>query len=216
MNHGKSFVNRVEAGKALGGRLLDLELTKPVVLALARGGVPVAAEIARTLHAPLDLVLVRKIGLPYEPELAVAAVVDGGEAETVVNEDVASLTGMSRTMIDEMAKKELAEIERRRSIYLEGRAREKLEGRDAIVVDDGIATGASIRAAIQAVKRKAPRRLILAVPVAPRETIETLRAVVDDVICLEIPDPFYAIGLSYQDFHQIGDDEVTRILRDVG
>jgi putative phosphoribosyl transferase len=215
MNTGKQFADRTEAGKALGKRLLALKLEQPVVLALPRGGVPVAAEIARALHAPLDLVLVRKIGVPYQRELAVAAVVNGSGAQIVVNEDVAALIGIDRKTIDELAKEELAEIERRRRLYLGGRIRETLEGRDLIVVDDGIATGASVRAAIQALRRSAPRRIILAVPVAPRETVVSLSKLVDDVICLEIPDPFYAIGLHYEDFHQVPDDEVMQILREI-
>ncbi|HEY7238864.1 MAG TPA: phosphoribosyltransferase, partial [Burkholderiales bacterium] len=137
----KAFANRQAAGRALAGELTKRPLVAPVVLALPRGGVPVAVEIAKALQAPLDLVLVRKIGVPFQPELAAAAVVDGGEPEIVINEDVISLAGVDRDYIDSQAKRELAEIERRRRAYLGDRPRVPVEGRTLIVVDDGIATG---------------------------------------------------------------------------
>jgi putative phosphoribosyl transferase len=207
-----AFANRRAAGRDLASELAKRRLVDPVVLALPRGGVPVAVEIAKALNAPLDLVLVRKIGVPFQPELAVAAVVDGGEPEIVVNEDVISLAGLDRDYIDQEAKRELAEIERRRKAYLGGRPRVPLEGRTLIVVDDGIATGASIRAALKALRRRAPKALILAVPVAPAETVEALRAEVDQLICLATPEPFFAIGIHYIDFRQLGDQEVVSML----
>lgn len=210
------FSDRSEAGEALAERLLGRTFRDPVVLALPRGGVPVAAPIARRLDAPLDLVLVRKIGVPSQPELAAAAVVDGGEAEIVVNEDVLSMAGLTREEVRAAAGTELAEIERRRSVYLAGRDPEPLKGRELILVDDGIATGASVRAAIMALRRRRPGRLILAVPVAPRETVEALRPLVDEIICLAMPEPFGAIGLYYADFHQVADGEVVRCLRQAG
>jgi putative phosphoribosyl transferase len=182
------------------------------VLALPRGGVPVAVEIASALKAPLDIVLVRKIGVPFQRELAVAAVVDGGEPEVVINEDVAKLAGITSEYIDAQVKLELEEIDRRRKAYLQGRARITLEGRTAILVDDGIATGASIRAALKALRRRAPRALVLAVPVAPLETIEALKKEVNEVVCLRTPEPFFAIGIHYADFHQMSDDDVVRLL----
>jgi putative phosphoribosyl transferase len=187
-------------------------LAAPVVLALPRGGVPVAAEIARVLGAPLDVVLVRKIGVPFQRELAVAAVVDGGAPEVVVNEDIARSAGIAPDRINAQVKQELGEIERRRKAYLQGRARVSLEGRIVILVDDGIATGTSIRAALRALRRKALKALILAVPVAPMETIEELKREVDEVVCLRTPEPFFAIGIHYVDFHQISDAEVIRLL----
>jgi putative phosphoribosyl transferase len=208
----RPFADRRAAGRALAKVLAAKALTAPVVLALPRGGVPVAAEIATTLEAPLDIVLVRKIGVPFQPELAVAAVVDGDEPEVVVNEDVAKLADITQDYIDAAAKQELQEIERRRKAYLQGRARVPLEGRTVILVDDGIATGASIRAALKALRRKAPKVLILAVPVAPSETIEELRSEVEEIVCLHMPEPFLAIGIHYVDFHQISDDEVIRLL----
>jgi len=187
-------------------------LADPVVLALPRGGVPVAAEIARRLKAPLDVVLVRKIGVPYQRELAAAAVVNGGDAEIVTNADVMALADLTQADVKRLAKRELAEIERRRQAYLQGRERVPLEGRTLILVDDGIATGASVRAALVALRRRKPRALVLAVPVAPGDTIAALRPEVDDVVCLQTPDPFVAIGLYYRDFHQLSDADVMRAL----
>ena len=208
----RAFANRQAAGRELAGELIKRHLVDPVVLALPRGGVPVAVEIAKALKAPLDLVLVRKIGVPFQPELAAAAVVDGGEPEIVVNEDVTSLAGLDRDYVDQEAKRELAEIERRRKTYLGGRPRAPLEGRTLIVVDDGIATGASVRAALKALRRRGPKALILAVPVAPAETVEALRSEVDQLICLATPEPFLAIGMHYRDFRQLTDQEVVSSL----
>jgi putative phosphoribosyl transferase len=182
------------------------------VLALPRGGVPVAAEIARALEAPLDIVLVRKIGVPFQRELAVAALVDGSAPEVVVNRDVAESAGIEQSYIDAQAKQELEEIERRRRVYLQGRARAPVEGRTVILVDDGIATGASIKAALRALRRRNPKALILAVPVAPLEAIDELRKMVDEVVCLRMPEPFVAIGIHYIDFHQVSDSEVIELL----
>ena len=207
------FVDRAEAGKELARELVARKIDNPVVLALPRGGVPVAVEIARALKAPLDLVLVRKIGVPFQRELAAAAVVDGGAPEIVVNDEVVTLTGVTEDYIAEQTRIELAEIERRRRVYLEGRPRVALEGRNLILVDDGIATGASIRAAIAALLRKSPKSLIIAVPVASRETVKLLRYKVDEVVCLETPRPFHSVGEHYRDFHQVPDEEVVRLMR---
>jgi putative phosphoribosyl transferase len=211
----KAFKDRRSAGQALARQLQRMELPEPVVLAMPRGGVPVAVEIARALDAPVDLVLVRKIGAPYQPELAAAAVVNGEEPEIVENEEVMRLAGIDRDYVKEQAKEELLEIERRRRTYLKDRARVPIKDRTVVLVDDGIATGTSIRAAIAALRRKGPKRLILAVPVAPIETLQALRQEVDDVICLSTPEPFYAIGLHYGDFHQVSDGEVIQLLSDL-
>ncbi|MFP3942830.1 MAG: phosphoribosyltransferase, partial [Alphaproteobacteria bacterium] len=194
------FANRTDAGGKLAERIREREFEAPVVLALPRGGVPVAFEIARGIGARLDLVLVRKIGVPYQPELALAAVVNGDDPEVVVNPEVSSVTGLDETFLDAEVTRKLKEIERRRADYLQGRAQLPVEGRTAIVVDDGIATGASIRAALRALRRKNPKRLVLAVPVAPAETVKALEREADEVICLESPEPFIAIGLHYSDF----------------
>ena len=211
------FADRAEAGqelaRVLGNVLAARKLDDPVVLALPRGGVPVGVEIAHALKAPLDLVFVRKIGVPFQRELAAAAVVDGGEPEVVVNDEVVGVAGVTEGYIAEQTKIELAEIDRRRRVYLEGRPRVPLESRNLILVDDGIATGASVRAAIAALYRKSPKSLILAVPVAPRDTVALLRGKVDEVVCLEMPEPFYAVGVHYRDFHQVQDGEVVKLMR---
>ena len=212
MNGIGSFKDREEAGKALAEALATKALPDPVVLALPRGGVPVAAEVARALKAPLDLVMVRKIGVPYQPELAAAAIIDGEDPQIVINEEVCALADVSRSEIDAMAKEELQEIDRRTKLYLKDRPRAAVAGRSAIVVDDGIATGTTIRAVIKALRLKGPKSIVIAVPVAPLNAVEDLRNEADDIVCLETPEPFFAIGLYYRDFHQISDEEVIRLL----
>lgn len=212
MRNAKPFADRAAAGRALAGELISRNLVQPVVLALPRGGVAVAAEIAKALAAPLDIVLVRKIGVPYQPELALAAIVDGDPPDVVVNEDVAELSGIPSDYIETQTRQALAEIERRRKAYLQGRPRVPLQGTTIVLVDDGIATGASIRAALKALRRRHPNRLILAVPVAPAETVAELENDVDEVICLRQPEPFFAIGVHYSDFHQMSDQEVITLL----
>lgn len=212
MNAIRIFKDRTEAGRALAQRLLECQYDKPVVFALPRGGVPVAVEVAKALDAPIDLVLVRKIGVPFQPELAAAAVVDGEEPEMVVNQDILDLAGVSSDELNAARDRELAEIERRRGLYLAGRARVPVEGCTAIVVDDGIATGATVRASLKALRRRQPAKLVLAVPVAPGDTIEDLRPDVDEIICLQMPEPFFSIGGYYRDFLQVSDDEVVELL----
>lgn len=207
------FENRFEAGRILGTRLGALHLANPVVLALPRGGVPVALEVARALEAPLDLLLVRKIGVPWQPELAVAAVMGGAEPVVVVERHIQAETGVKQEYIEQRAQEELAEIERRRRTYLADRAPVPVAGRTAIVVDDGIATGTTMRAALKGLRRRNPARLVLAVPVAPPDTINELRQEVDDVVCLAQPSFFGAIGYFYRDFHQLSDDEVITLMR---
>ena len=183
-----------------------------MILALPRGGVPVAAEIASALDAPLDLILVRKLGVPFEPELAMGAIVDGATPIVVRNDDVIRMAGINDADFKAVCDKELAEIERRRQLYLGTRKRIDVTGRTAIVVDDGIATGATTRAALQATRMRNPKKLVLAVPVAPTETVAALRRDADVVICLEDHEFFGAIGFYYRDFSQISDDEVIKLL----
>ena len=212
----KPFVDRVEAGRLLGQRLAALRLVDAVVLALPRGGVPVALEVARALHAPLDLLMVRKIGAPGQPELAVAAVVDGDHPQTVIDEETLRLSGADRAYVDAEAAQALKEIERRRALYLRGRAPLPLAGKSVVLVDDGIATGTTVRAALKALQRCNVARLVLAVPVAPADTVAQLRAEVDELVCLSQPAFFHAVGLHYRDFHQIDDDEVIALLDAAG
>jgi putative phosphoribosyl transferase len=206
------FTNREQAGFLLARVLARRELTNPVVYALPRGGVPVAKPIAAALGAPLDLLMVRKIGVPSQPELAAASIVDGEQPDIVTNEGVMRATGMDERQIGQLAKAELKEIERRRRFYLPDREPVRAEGRSAILVDDGIATGASMRAAILAVRRRKPAEIIIAVPVAGRDTLKALGALVDDAIVLAAPDRFDSVGRYYLDFHQLSDDEVIALL----
>jgi predicted phosphoribosyltransferase len=206
------FKNRSEAGQKLARALSNYKDQHPVILALPRGGVPVAAEVAGALGAPLDLILVRKIGVPFQPELAMGAVVDGGAPIIVRNEDVVQSAGIDETQFKAVCDGELAEIERRRQRYLGGRERVDVVGRTAVVIDDGIATGATMRAALRATRMRNPTKLVLAVPVAPSESIVEMREEADEVICLEDHEFFGAIGYYYGDFRQISDEEVIEIL----
>jgi predicted phosphoribosyltransferase len=206
------FKDRVDAGRRLAQALRKFRGQEVVVLALPRGGVPVAAEIASVLHAPLDLILVRKIGVPTQPELAMGAVVDGTNPHVVRNEDVIRLTGVSEQEFAAIRDRELVEIERRRRKFLGSRARADVAGQVAIVVDDGIATGATIRAALQAIRSCGPKRLVLAIPVAPTDTLGEMRGEVDEIVCLEDYDAFGAIGFYYRDFRQLDDQNVIDIL----
>lgn len=207
-----SFLDRMDAGRRLAARLARYKDQHPVVLALPRGGVPVAAEVAAALEAPLDLILVRKIGVPWKPELAMGAVVDGGAPLVVRNENVVRMSGTSDREFRAVCDRELAEIDRRRERYLGGRPRIDVEGRTAIVVDDGIATGATTKAALRATRMLGPKKLILAVPVAPAEIAEEMRGEADEVIFLEERREFGAIGYYYRDFRQVDDQEVIDCL----
>jgi predicted phosphoribosyltransferase len=183
-----------------------------VVLALPRGGVVVAAEVATALAAPLDLILVRKVGVPFQSELAMGAVVDGGASIVVRNEDVIRYAGIKDADFAAACRSEFAEIERRRQLYLGGRKRAEIRGCTAIVIDDGVATGATTRAALRATRLRDPKQLVLAVPVAPTESLAELRQEADDVVCLEDHDMFGALGHYYSDFRQITDVEVIEVL----
>jgi predicted phosphoribosyltransferase len=207
------FRDRSDAGRRLAKALSEYKGRNAVVLALPRGGVPVAAEVAAALDASLDLILVRKIGVPVQPELAMGAVVDGAAPIIVRNEEVIEFTGVTADEFDEACASELAEIERRRKLYIGERARPEIAGQVVIVIDDGIATGATTRAALQAIRKRNPKELVLAVPVAPSDTVAKLRQDVDTLICLEMPELFGAIGYFYHDFRQVSDEEVVATLK---
>jgi predicted phosphoribosyltransferase len=208
-----TFRDRSDAGRKLAAALARYKDRKPVVLALPRGGVPVAAEVAAALNAPLDLVLVRKIGVPFQPELAMGAVVDGGAPLVVRNEDVIRLADVDEAEFKAVCERELEEIQRRRRLYLGTRERAEIAGHTAIVVDDGIATGATTRAALRATRQRSPAKLVLAVPVAPTDGLAAMRQEADDVVCLEDHEFFGAIGYYYLDFRQITDNQVIKLLQ---
>jgi predicted phosphoribosyltransferase len=207
-----SFRNRKDAGEQLARALAGHRDSQPVVLALPRGGVPVAAEVALSLGAPLDLVLVRKIGVPGQPELAMGAVAEGTPPLALRNEEVIAALDIGERAFDRVRHREINEIERRRQAYLADRPRVDVAGRTAILVDDGIATGMTIRAAARAVAARGARQVVIAAPVAAASVAVDLRREVDSVVCVEEPEDLFAIGYYYADFHQVGDDEVRRLL----
>ncbi|MCK5494981.1 MAG: phosphoribosyltransferase [Hyphomicrobiaceae bacterium] len=206
------FRNRKQAGEFLAEEVARRAFTDPIVLGLPRGGVPVAAEVATKLKAPLDIILVRESGAPMQRELAVGAVVDGGAPEIVRNEELISAIGLTEDQFQQEAKRQLEIIEERRKLWIAGRARIPVKGKTAIIVDDGIATGATVKASLHALKRQGPQRIVIATPVASRESLEELRRETDDVICLETPEYLGAIGFFYAEFSQVSDAEVSRIL----
>jgi len=206
------FANRNEAGVLLAAKLEHYKGEAVVVFALPRGGVPVAAPVASALDAELDLVLARKLGTPRQPELAMGAIADAGEPVNVRNDDVIRIARISEAEFDTVCRREHAEIERRRRLYLGSRPGADARGRVAIVIDDGVATGATTRAALRAIRARQPKKLVLATPVAPPDALDLLRPEADEIVCLESPARFGAIGYFYRDFHQLEDDEVIEIL----
>lgn len=206
------FDDRHDAGRRLGAMLAELTLPLPVVLALPRGGVPVGVEVAGRLAAPLDLVMVRKIGAPGHAELAAGAVVDGTHPELVLNDQVVRAYRIDADYLERQKTLELAEIERRRGLYLGRRPRPEVAERTAILVDDGIATGATMLAALHAIRRAGPRELVVAVPVADTSVLERLAPAADRIVCLHQPRDLMAVGYYYGDFRQVSDDEVVALL----
>jgi len=205
------FQDRTEAGRILAERLAEYKNRHDVViLALPRGGVPVAYEVAQALNAPLDVFVVRKLGVPGQEELAMGAIASGGVR--VINEDVAQLLRIPDEMIEEVAEKEREELERRERLYRGERPGLDARGRVAILIDDGLATGSTMRAAAAAVRGQQPARIVVAAPVAAASTCDQLRSAVDEVVCVETPEPFYAISLWYRDFTQTTDDQVRELL----
>lgn len=208
-----AFRNRDDAGRRLAAELIKRSYHAPVVFALPRGGVPVAAEIAEALGAPLDLILVRKIGAPRQPEVALAAIVEGEPPERVINEEVMRRSGADQAYLENETKRQAAEMQRRRELYLGDRSRSDAKGKTAIVVDDGLATGATMKAALIALRRWGAARIVVAVPVAPTSEIPSLQKLADEVICLVADPQFRGVGGAYADFHQLTDEETIGYLR---
>lgn len=204
------FRSRVDAGQQLAKRLQHLKGEDTVVLGLPRGGVPVAFQIAKSLNAPLDVIVVRKLGVPYQPELAMGAIGEGGVR--ILNEDVMSVTGVTSEQLEEVEAGEREELERRAQLFRRGHPRVSLAGRVAVIVDDGIATGSTARAAAQVARAQGAARVVVTAPVAPTSVKDRLVREADEVIVVETPEPFFAIGQFYIDFTQTSDAEVTEWL----
>jgi putative phosphoribosyl transferase len=205
------FRDRIDAGRRLAAHL-SAYANRPdvLVLALPRGGVPVAAEVARALAAPLDVFLVRKLGMPGHEEFAIGAIASGGVR--IVNEDTLREYGVSREQVSAVIQSEEQELERRERRYRGERSFPDVTGRTVILIDDGLATGSTMRAAVIALRQERPARIVVAVPTAPAETCEELSTIVDDMVCVMTPEPFYAVGLWYEDFSQTTDEEVRELL----
>ncbi|RRH97202.1 phosphoribosyltransferase [Mesorhizobium tamadayense] len=215
MFHGRSiFRDRTDAGRKLAEALGGFADSEPLVLALPRGGVPVAFEVAKALHAPLDVLLVRKIGAPGHAEYGIGAVVDGKNPQLVLNDEAIALVRPPQHYIEAEKERQLAQIERLRRLYQGGKPPHSVAGRTVIVVDDGIATGGTVRVALKALRKDRAGRIVLAVPVAPRETLDLIGEEADEVFCLASPDPFLAVGVQYEDFEQTTDDEVIKLLQE--
>ncbi|HEV7367708.1 phosphoribosyltransferase [Arenibaculum sp.] len=209
---GPAFEDRRDAGRRLAARVRALAPERPAVLALPRGGVPVGFEIASALGCPLDVAVVRKIGAPGNPELAIGAVVDGDEPVVFVNSEVVRSLAVPIDYVERASRDQIVEIERRRDVYLGGRPRPMVAGRTCIVVDDGIATGSTARAASRALRAAGPSRLVLAVPVAPRGVVDDLAGSYDEIVVLETPAELGSVGRFYRDFRQVEDVEVIELL----
>lgn len=208
------FADRAEAGRLLAERLAAMDLAAPLILALPRGGVPVGAEIARRLGAPLDVAFVRKLGAPDQPELAIGAVADGASPEIVLNAELVDAMGLSEAFIAAEVAHEMAAIERRRREYEGLRPQVDPAGRTVIIVDDGVATGMTMQAAVRSIRRQRPARLIVAAPVASRQASIMLRREADAVVWLSAPRRFGSVGSFYRSFAQVSDEDVARLLRE--
>jgi predicted phosphoribosyltransferase len=205
------YADRREAGRVLVDRLLGYAgRDDVVVLGLPRGGVPVAYEVARGLNAPLDVFVVRKLGLPGHPEYAMGAIASGGVR--VLNDDAIRQLRVPPSVVEAVARAEQAELERRERAYRGARPAVPVEGRVVILVDDGLATGSTMRAAVLAVRRRLPSQIVVAVPVGARDTCRAMDEVADEVVCARMPEPFNAVGLWYENFDQASDDEVRELL----
>jgi putative phosphoribosyl transferase len=209
------FRDRVDAGERLAEAVERLgPFENPIVLALPRGGVPVGYEIARRIGAPLDVIIVRKLGAPFNEEFAIGALVEGEPERVVLNEEAVYRLGVTRGYLDQVVAKEREELHRRQMRY-RGQANplKDLKGRTVILVDDGIATGYTMKAALAAIREQQPARIVVAVPVAPADVLPEMRRLADDVVVLEVPEPFWAVGAHYERFDQTSDEEVIELLR---
>jgi len=206
------FANRTEAGKQLANQLLKLQLPNPTVLALPRGGVPVAAEIAKALAAPLDVLVVRKVGAPHNLEIAVAALVDGDPPDVVLNREMIEAHELADEDLAALIARERPELERRKRLY--GRSQLRIAGKTVILVDDGAATGTTMKAAFKAISRRSPREIIIALPVASADALDSLSSLTSRVVCLARPVRFRALSFHYREFEQVSDAELRRILNE--
>lgn len=206
------FADRREAGRKLARALREYVDQDPVVLALPRGGVPVAFEVAVELAAPMDLLFVRKIGAPGHPELGLGAIVDGADPQVVMNAAVQRMTQPPEGYVAEQVRRELLEIERRRSAYLGERQPIPVRDRTVLLIDDGVATGGTVRAALQGLQKARASRIVLGLPVGPPDVVASLAEAADEVVCLVTPEPFWAVGVWYGDFTQTTDAEVVELL----
>lgn len=206
------FRDRQEAGQLLASELVGLKLREPVVLALPRGGVPVAAVISNTLGAPLDLIIVRKVGAPGNSELAVAAIVDGDPPDVVLNREIVEVYGLDDADLAALVNKERPELDRRRVAYRDNSRPVSIAGKTAILVDDGAATGTTMKVAIRALKHRSPREIVVALPVAPPDTVAELVREADRIVCLSQPPHFRALGYYYRNFPQLTDEDVVSAL----
>ncbi len=208
------FQDRKQGGEMLAGQLADYAGRKDVVvLAIPRGGVPVGAEVARALGVPLDIFIVRKLGVPGQEELAFGAISSGGVR--VLDEDIARMAGVTTEEIESVTEREKKELERRERVYRGERAAREVKGKTVLLVDDGIATGSSMRAGIAALRRREPARIVVATPVAPASTCRRLRKEADEIVCVQMPETFHAIGEFYANFLPTGDEEVRALLEEV-
>jgi putative phosphoribosyl transferase len=206
------FADRKQAGMELGHELAKLGLHSPVVLALPRGGVPVGAEVAAILHAPLEVLIVRKVGAPDNPELAAAALVAGNPDDIVLNHDIVEAYGLTNSDLRVLVNRERPELERRVALYTRDRRHLLIANKTAIIVDDGVATGTTAKVAIRALRRRGPRKIVLALPVGPKSIVEDLRAEADTVVCIRPEEHFRALSLHYVNFKQVSDEEVIDAL----